>query len=205
MMHPHTELRFINDRVGYGVVATRPIPRGTITWVLDELDQRIPAHRARRFSALHRKQLDKYAFVDRDGSLILCWDLARYVNHSCEPSCISIYDFEVALRDIRPGEELTDDYGSLNLDEAFACGCGTGSCRGEIGPGDFLRYADDWDRAAAAVAPLLRSVPQPLWALVQRKDDVQAALADPVALPSCRESYFTPVPIRPRRRLRATG
>ena len=39
MIHPNTELRFINKEVGYGVVATKPIPAGTITWVLDKLDR----------------------------------------------------------------------------------------------------------------------------------------------------------------------
>lgn len=39
MIHPHTELKHINNEVGYGVVATKFIPAGTITWVLDKLDQ----------------------------------------------------------------------------------------------------------------------------------------------------------------------
>ena len=103
MLHPHTELVFIDERIGYGVVATRRIPRGTITWVLDELDQRIPPHRVRRLTTLQRKHLDKYAFVDRDGNWVLCWDLGRYLNHSSDPSCVSHYDYTVALRDIAPG------------------------------------------------------------------------------------------------------
>jgi hypothetical protein len=137
MLHPHTELAFIDERIGYGVVATRRIPRGTITWVLDELDQRIPPHRVRRLTTLQRKHLDKYAFVDRDGNWVLCWDLGRYLNHSCDPSCVSLYDFSMALRDIAPGEQLTDDYSALNLDETFACCCGTPLCRGQVGPDDF--------------------------------------------------------------------
>ncbi len=40
MMHPHSELRFINESIGYGVFATKFIPKGTITWILDELDQK---------------------------------------------------------------------------------------------------------------------------------------------------------------------
>ena len=204
MLHPHTELAFIDERIGHGVVATRAIPRGTITWVLDELDQRIPPHRVRRLSTLHRKQLDKYAFVDREGNWVLCWDLGRYVNHSCAPTCASLYDFSMALRDIRPGEQLTEDYGSLNLDAPFGCCCEAAACRGEVGPDDFLRLADDWDRAAAEVLPLLSTVPQPLWALVQEKGAVEAALSDPIALRSCRESYFTPArTARPRRRAAA--
>ena len=39
MIHPDTELRFINDKIGYGVVATKFIPKGTITWVLDKVDR----------------------------------------------------------------------------------------------------------------------------------------------------------------------
>jgi hypothetical protein len=206
MLHPDTELAFIDERIGYGVVATRRIPCGTITWVLDELDQRIPPHRVRRLSTLQRHHLDKYAFVDREGNWILCWDLGRYLNHSCEASCASLWDFSVALRDIEPGEQLTDDYGALNLDESFACHCGSARCRGTIGPDDFLRFADDWDRAAAAAAPLVATLRQPLWSLVQEKKAVAQALADPTRLPSCRESHFTPAPIaRPRRRLRAAA
>src|SRR5207244_1281605 len=37
MVHPDTEIRHIDDKIGYGVVAMRFIPRGTITWVADVL------------------------------------------------------------------------------------------------------------------------------------------------------------------------
>ncbi|HEX4137823.1 MAG TPA: hypothetical protein VHY84_24650 [Bryobacteraceae bacterium] len=39
MMHPDAELRFIRDNMGYGLFARKRIPRGTITWTRDELDQ----------------------------------------------------------------------------------------------------------------------------------------------------------------------
>jgi hypothetical protein len=39
MIHPNTELKFISPQKGYGVIATSLIPKGTITWVLDPLDQ----------------------------------------------------------------------------------------------------------------------------------------------------------------------
>ena len=39
MIHPHTELQFISEKIGYGVIATKFIPKGTITWVLDKLDR----------------------------------------------------------------------------------------------------------------------------------------------------------------------
>lgn len=37
MIHPDTEVRFINPEKGYGLVATKFIPKGTITWVQDDL------------------------------------------------------------------------------------------------------------------------------------------------------------------------
>jgi hypothetical protein len=36
VIHPATERRFLDSEPGYGVFATRPIPRGTIVWVLCE-------------------------------------------------------------------------------------------------------------------------------------------------------------------------
>ncbi len=37
MIHSKTELKFINDLVGYGVFATETIPEGTIVYVKDSL------------------------------------------------------------------------------------------------------------------------------------------------------------------------
>ncbi len=114
MLHPHTELRFINEQIGHGVVATPLIPRGTITWVRDDLDQAFCIEQVKSMAPVYRDIIAKYCFVDAKGNFVLCWDLARYINHSCDPTCRSAgYDFEVAVRDIHPGEELTDDYGSL--------------------------------------------------------------------------------------------
>src|SRR5881296_1655598 len=38
MIHPDTELHFVDPEIGYGVFATKPIPRGTVIWTLCELD-----------------------------------------------------------------------------------------------------------------------------------------------------------------------
>jgi hypothetical protein len=39
MIHPHTQLQEINETIGYGVIATQVIPKGTIVWILDDLTQ----------------------------------------------------------------------------------------------------------------------------------------------------------------------
>jgi hypothetical protein len=196
MLHPGTELRFINSLIGYGVFAVRDIPKGTVTWARDELDQTFTPARLHRFSPFHRALLDRYAFVDRRGDSILCWDHARYINHSCEASCLSPgYGFEVAVRDIPAGEELTDDYGSLNLDGPFTCHCGLPGCRKEILPDDLLRYGALWDGRIAAAFRFLTVVEQPLWELVPEKDEIARVLAGKAPIASCRENYCGP-PLR---------
>jgi hypothetical protein len=191
MIHPHTELRFVSSEIGHGVVATRLIPRGTITWVRDDLDQVFSAEEINRMPGIYREVLDKYTFVDSDGLRVLCWDQGRYVNHYCRATCLSTgYDFEIAVRDILPGEELTDDYGTLNLEDDFECKCGLPDCRRVIHPDDPLRYADLWDAIVGEVFPMIDNVAQPLWQLIKAKREVELALAGVVPLASCRLNYF---------------
>src|SRR5437763_555157 len=99
MLHPDTELRYIDPIIGYGVFATRPIPRGTITWVRDDLDQTFSPERFRDFEPpLLRELLDRYSYVDKEGDHVLFWDHARYINHACEATCLSPgYGFEIAV------------------------------------------------------------------------------------------------------------
>jgi len=70
-------------------------------------------------------------------------NLARWINHACEPNCeadeVDGRVFVNALRDLEPGEELFYDY-RLMLDERhtakvkkqFACWCGAATCRGTM-------------------------------------------------------------------------
>jgi hypothetical protein len=173
------------------------IPRGTITWVRDEFDQAFAATKIERMLPLYQDLAAKYCFVDARGDYILCWDLARYLNHSCEPSCRSAgYDFELAVRDIAPGEELTDDYGSLNLEYDFVCFCQTPLCREKIRPDDLARYADSWDGIVAEPFRLIRTVSQPLWPLVKEKAVVEAVLANRLPIASCRQNYYPGVMLK---------
>lgn len=120
MIHPHTELRFINKDIGYGVVATHFIPKGTITWVLDKLDREFTPGEVEKLDPVYREILDTYSFCNSAGNLVLCWDHGRFVNHSFNSNCLTTaYDFEVAIRDIHPGEQITDDYGYLNISRPF--------------------------------------------------------------------------------------
>lgn len=190
VIHPDTELRFINSEMGSGVFATRFIPRGTITWVRDRLDQAFTPEAIDRLPPAYHDTLLKYSFIDANAHFVLCWDHARYVNHCCDPSCLSAgYDFELAVRDIAAGEELTDDYGSLNLEWSFECRCGSPRCRSLIRPGDLLTFGDRWDQIVAEPFSLIKSVTQPLWPFLEERAAVEDALSRRVAVASIKRNF----------------
>lgn len=165
-MHPDTQLKWISEKIGFGVVATKPIPRGTITWVQDELDGVFPPQKPDELKPLTRELLEKYSFRNHKGEHILCWDIAKYVNHSFRSNCLSTaYNFEIAIRDINAGEELTDDYGYLNLSESFVPE-DEGAERKIVQPDDILRCYKQWDRVLNEVFPVIEKLDQPLYELL---------------------------------------
>lgn len=168
MIHPHTEIRLINETIGYGVVATRFIPKGTITWALDKLDRIFTPRQISGMHKLYRDILDTYTYRNAKGNYVLCWDNARFVNHSSNSNCITTaYEFEVAVRDIHPGEELTDDYGYLNLEEPFDVVPEEGTSRNTIYPDDLLRYYHVWDEKLLDALAHFNGVSQPLLHLLE--------------------------------------
>ncbi|MEK7189206.1 MAG: SET domain-containing protein [Patescibacteria group bacterium] len=109
---------------GLGLFAAEPIRRG----------QFIIEYKGRVLADAKAQELDtRYLFlINRnwtiDGSSRR--NTARYINHSCRPNCepgiyakrIKIY----ALRNIKPGEELTYDYGAEYFDDRikpYGCRC----------------------------------------------------------------------------------
>ncbi|WP_420322347.1 SET domain-containing protein [Flagellimonas sp.] len=166
MIHPDTEVKFISNEVGYGLVARKFIPMGTITWVLDKFDQTFSRTAFDSLEMTYKEILDTYAFRDHCGNYVLCWDNARYVNHSFKANCLSTaYDFELAIRDIHPGEELTDDYGYLNINEPFR-GRNEGTKRKIVYPDDVVKYHKVWDRKLARAFKKVSKVDQPLRAII---------------------------------------
>lgn len=194
MLHPDTELRFINDIIGYGVVAKKFIPKGTITWVQDELDQIFTPQRAQMLSPVMQTYLDTYCFTNGEGNHVLCWDNAKFINHSFNSSCMSTaYDFEIAVRDIHPGEQLTDDYGYLNLAEPFEV-VDEGTERKVVYPDDLLRYYPQWDQLVKDNFGNIATVDQPLLKFVAKKQwtDFSAAMKGETELKSLLTCYYDP-------------
>lgn len=170
MIHPKTEIAFISPEVGYGVVATEFIPKGTITWALDKLDREFTREELENLDPIYRGILETYSFRNGQGNYVLCWDHGRYVNHSFNSNCLSTaYDFEIAIRDIHPGEQLTDDYGYLNISSPFR-GIDEGTRRKIVYPNDLVKYHRVWDGKLRANFQYVPAVAQPLRSLIT--DDI---------------------------------
>lgn len=193
MIHPDTEVRFISEEIGYGIVATKLIPEGTITWVQDELDQVYTPEQVVEMLPYTQEMIDKFTFRNSKGNYVMCWDTAKYVNHSFNSNCISTpYDFEIAVRDIQPGEELTDDYGYLNVSEAFKAK-DEGTARTTVYPDDLLNFHKEWDDKLAASFKKLNKIPQPLERLLPQniKSTVQQVLKGEKKMDSILKLYYS--------------
>ncbi len=204
MIHPSSELRFISQAVGYGVFATEHIPRGTFLWVLDHFDRILTPAEVGGLQPMLRTVVDRYAYQAADGNFVFCWDFGRYMNHSCAPTSRGVGDaFEVAVRDIEPGEELTCEYGTLNLFEPMTCYCGAANCRGTIRRDDSKRHFKIWDKQASGAFELSHTVEQPLlpYARLGARDFplVEAMQAGRAAsVPSSRDFHIAEAPVELR-------
>jgi SET domain-containing protein len=110
--------------VGLGLYAMQPISRGKL--VVEYTGRLLPSDEAYRKGGKYLFEVNSRWIVDGSGRE----NISRYINHSCRPNCeprtrgmrILVY----ALRAIRPGEELTYDYGREYFDELIrpkGCRC----------------------------------------------------------------------------------
>lgn len=170
MMHPNTKIQFINGNIGVGLFATAFIPKGTITYVKDQLEIRILPDDPIINHPLYAVLVEKYSFIDGDGTRIISWDHAKYVNHCCECNTISTgYGFEIAIRDIQKEEQITDEYGLFNIKEDMALECGNPRCRKVLNVNDIDLYGAAWDEKAKAALFYLEKVDQPLSVYLDKK------------------------------------
>ena len=167
MIHPSTELRHIDAQLGYGVFATERLPRGTITYVWDPLEVEILPDDPRLAEPVLREKIERYSYIDALGTRIVSWDHAKYVNHCCQCNTMSTaYGFEIAIRDIEAGEQITDEYGMFNMPEPMNLSCCRTPCRGQVKAGDLDELWHAWDKKIMAALDVLELVEQPLWPLV---------------------------------------
>jgi hypothetical protein len=196
MLHPHTEIRYINDAMGLGVFATKPIPKGTLLWVLCPLDRLFSDAEIAALPAAQQRLMAHFAFRDIYDRNVLCWDGGRYINHSCDPVMLPLdYGVEIAVRDIVPGEELTCDYSELNLEQQLACACGSALCRGGISKMDTDVLWPKMDAQVRAALQLANAVAQPLLEYAKYPNFIRRLLDDPARLGSHADFYTAHTPL----------
>ncbi|KAF1711170.1 SET domain-containing protein-lysine N-methyltransferase [Pseudoxanthomonas kalamensis DSM 18571] len=137
---------------GNGVFATEAIRKG----------ERIVRYKGK--VRTHEDVDDVYGDDDEDGHTFLFTlnddyvidanvdgNIARWINHSCNPNCESEVEehdgknrkkdkvYIHAIRNIKPGEELTYNYGivldepyTAKLKKLWACKCGSKNCTGTM-------------------------------------------------------------------------
>ncbi len=163
MIHPNTEVKFVNPYIGYGVFATADIPRGTIVYVKDRREIELTDRVFNAFDADYKIIAGKHASIDEKGIRIHSWDNAKYVNHRCDCNTISTgYGFEIAIRSIWAGEEICDDYGLFNLEEEIPLACHCTCCRKVLRPDDLERLYPVWDESIKSALERVSEVRQPL-------------------------------------------
>ncbi len=120
--------------VGRGVLARVPIePRETILFVTGPVvsfseSMRLPDE------GVNTIQIGQDAYVDPLFP-------SRFLNHSCEPNAGLIDETcLIALRQIKPGEEIRYDYSTALLERFWTldCCCGSPNCRSVVGDFDYL-------------------------------------------------------------------
>jgi hypothetical protein len=195
MLHPHTELRFVSNEIGYGIFATHEIPQGTLMWVKDQLDRVISVKDVQALTPANYENLLKYTYRDRNGDYFFCWDLTRYVNHSFKPnSMLTTMGFEIAICDIKIGDEITNDYGTLNIIEPFQCAKGPYQNREFVRPDDLLHFHSLWDEQIKKSFTFFSHVKQPLRPLLTKEQEIQIEriLNKQTPIPSVIENLYQP-------------
>ena len=193
MIHPNIRIQYINDTIGYGVFATRMIPKGSAVYVKDSLEIEIRNSDLKNHSPEMQTLIEKYSYMDERGIRVISWDLAKYVNHCCNANTLSTaYGFDIAVRDIQEGEELTCDYGMLNVSEEMPLVCNQVGCRKVLKPSDFETCAVEWEAKVKAAIQHFMEVEQPLLAFIE-EDNFEALMEffyDPAAYRSVRNLRF---------------
>ena len=167
MMHPDTTVGYINEVLGLGIIATKPIPKGTIIYVYDSLEIVIPPDDPRITDPLYSRILEHFSFTDKRGNYVVCWDHGRYMNHCCHPNTMAMAnECCIAIRDIAAGEELKEDYGLWRVVQPMGLICDNPLCRKYVSAEDNPQIADRCDTLIKQAILQWRTVPQALLPLI---------------------------------------
>lgn len=163
MIHPDIRIKWISNEKGYGLFASKMIPKGTITFIQDDLDLVIADDSLPNYRPEVKEIIERYSYQDSNNNHIVSWDLGKFMNHCCFANTLSTgYGFEIAIRDIKKNEEVTDDYRLFSKKHHIKVSCGKKDCIGEIHYKNIDQLIPNWDKEIFQALRLFRSVSQPL-------------------------------------------
>lgn len=144
MIHKNIILKTTENK-GNGLFAVQTIHKNEVVW------NNVGLNKSKHFTKNSLKKLDpkygrlsywdgKYFTIDDD-------DPGSFMNHSCNPNTWWVGEELVALRNIFPGEEVTYDYATTDIEgingqPKLKCFCNDKDCRKTIYPDDLLRYPE---------------------------------------------------------------
>lgn len=170
MLHRSFRLQWISEDRGHGLFASEFIPKGTITFVNDDLDVIIDPHDQRFHKEPYLSLIERYAYSNPKGEKVLCWDFGKYMNHCCDPNSMTTgYGFDIALKDIPTGQEITTDYGVFTVAHDMIMNCDKLNCRKFLDVKQFDQNVETWDQRIRQALVQLRNVPQMLIELIDKE------------------------------------
>lgn len=152
---------------GLGLVAEVDIPAGTVVWIPCPACRRWTADELAALPPTEREQILELGYYLSDGAVLLpCGDFCS-INHSCAANVLdSLRGFDLAVEDIRAGEELTYDYRVFRYEPEwqFPCACGADRCIGTVRSARSIpaELAASWEARLAPALARMGHVPQPL-------------------------------------------
>ncbi|MDP6293722.1 MAG: SET domain-containing protein [Candidatus Woesearchaeota archaeon] len=107
-----------------GVFASRDFKKGEVVMKWDT------SHKLTEEEVKNVPEEQQHYVAYNSGKYILMQPPARYINHSCEANTVVKDHADVALRDIKKGEEITSNYAEdLAPGVEMVCACGSKKCR----------------------------------------------------------------------------
>ena len=115
---------------GLGLFADQFISKGTVVWEFEPgLDILIDKNKLVELPSVARDYLQRYAYLNGRGEYVLCFDNAKYFNHSFTPNTRNMQlagkseMIDIACQDIQSGDEITTNYMEFDAQGVQKLGC----------------------------------------------------------------------------------
>ncbi|GAB4321035.1 MAG: SET domain-containing protein-lysine N-methyltransferase [Phototrophicales bacterium] len=141
MLHPLIKCVDRGVIQGKGLVAQGLIREGEVVSRLEPGEPTIPLAEFLTYPPEKQAEILVYGYQMREDLIVNEQGDEKYMNHSCDPNTWwADDDTMIARRDIQPGEEITYDYATTEVDIPFEmiCLCGSPICRGKVTNRDYL-------------------------------------------------------------------